>query len=131
MRLVATIAIGLAVAFGVGWFLGASGKSAIELQRRQQEERADLSEARALTLDGRVALSRSNFGDAVQRFNAARQIIERVQMRMRETNQPERAGQLEIALAHLKDAGRLSVGVDPNAPAAADEAIKAIESVRK
>jgi len=131
MRLLAAIVGGLIVAFGVGWFVGASGKSAIELERRQQDERADLSEARALTLEGRLALLRSNFGDATQRFNSARQVLERVQIKLRETNQPERAGQLEIALAHLRDAGRLSTALDATAQAAADEAVQAIRSSEK
>jgi hypothetical protein len=126
MKLVASIGVAVLLAFGLGWFLGASGKSTIELDRRQHEQRADLAEARGLVLEGRVALFQLNFGDAAKRFDSARAILERAQMRLRETGQAERAGQLEVALAHLKDAGRLAVALDPTAQSAAEQALQAI-----
>lgn len=128
MKLAASIVVTIALAFGVGWFLGSSGKSSVELQRRQQEERADLAEARALVLAGRLALLQSNFGDGARRFDAARAILERVQMKLRETGQAERAGRLEVALAHLKDAGRLALALDPAAQNAAEQALQAIRA---
>ena len=126
MKLSSAIVGAVLAALALGWFLGASGKSSIELQRRQEQQRADLAEAREAVLAGRVDLFQSNFGNAVKRFDAARLMLERVQLRLRETGQPDRAGQLEIVLAHLKDAGRLALALDANANAAADQALQAL-----
>lgn len=84
-------------------------------------------EARALVLEGRVSLFLVNFGDASARFTRAGEVVERLQGRLREAGQAERAGRLEIARAQLKDAQRLAVSVDQAAQNAASEALKAID----
>ena len=108
---------------------GASGRSEAEQARRAAAQRADLNEARALVLEGNVALFQSNFGDATKRFDAARAVVERIQTALRETGQAERAGRLEIALSHLRDAQRLAVSLDANARNAADAALQALASI--
>lgn len=124
------IVAAVVVAAGVaGWLYGASGRSDAEQARRAAVQRADINEARALVLEGNVALFQSNFGDATKRFDAARAAVERIQGALRETGQAERAGRLEIVLSHLRDAQRLAVALDANARTAADAAIQALSSI--
>ena len=111
-----------------GWMFGASGRSEVEQARRAAEDRADLNEARALVLEGNIAVFQLNFGDASKRFESARTAIERIQTALRETGQAERAGRLEVALSHLRDAQRLAVSLDGNARTAADAALQALAS---
>jgi hypothetical protein len=124
---IAWIALAVAVALGVGWVWGASGRSDREQARRAEEQRADLAEARAMILDGRVLLYQANFGTASRRFESAAALVEEVQRRLRESAQAERAGRLEIVLAHLRDAQSLAAAFDPGAHAAAEEAFTAIK----
>ncbi len=108
---------------------GASGRSEVEQARRAAVQQSDLHEARALVLEGNVALFLSNFGEATRRFESARGVIERIQAALRETGQAERAGRLEIVLSHLRDAQRLAVSLDANARNAADAALQALASI--
>jgi len=108
---------------------GASGRSEVEQARRAAVQRSDLNEARALVLEGTVALFQSNFGDATKRFDRARVAVERIQTALRETGQAEPAGRLEIVLSHLRDAQRLAVALDANARNAADAALQALASI--
>ena len=127
-----TIGIAAVIVLGAaasGWMYGASGRSEVEQSRRAAVQRADLNEARALVLEGNVALFQSNFGDATKRFDAARAAVERIQAALRETGQAERAGRLEIVLSHLRDAQRLAVALDANARNAADAALQALASI--
>lgn len=119
--------VGAVVVAGLGgWMIGASGRSAELQQKRAAEQRADLIEARSLIAEGRVSLFLSNFGDASQKFEAAIIVLERIQVQLRETAQAERAGRLEIAVAHVRDAQRLAASFDASAHTAAEEALKAI-----
>jgi hypothetical protein len=126
MKHVAWIAGAIIVVGLGGWMIGASGTSAREQDRRAAVQRADTIEARALILEGRVSLFLSNFGDASQKFEAAIVVLERIQTQLRETAQAERAGRLQIAIAHVRDAQRLAASFDAAAHAAADEALRAI-----
>jgi hypothetical protein len=123
-------ALALVVALAGGWTLGASGRSAFVQERRAAEDRALFAEARALALDGRVSLFLVNFGDASTRFEEAHAVVERLQAAMRETGQAERAGGLEIVLAQLRDAQRLSAALDQSAQHSAAEALKALDAAR-
>lgn len=118
--------IGAAVS---GWMYGASGRSDIEQARRAALDRADRQEARAIVLEGNVAIFQLNFGDAAKRYDAARVVVERMQAALRETGQAERAGRLEVVLSHLRDAQRLAVSLDANARGAADQALQALASI--
>jgi 2-oxo-4-hydroxy-4-carboxy--5-ureidoimidazoline (OHCU) decarboxylase len=121
--------LALTVVFAVGWFVGASGRSEIEQARRAATERAMFEEARALVADGRVKLFTINFGDASKRFESAKAVVTRLQTTLRESGQAERAGRLEIVLAHLRDAQRLAASVDASAQAAAEQAVTALDAV--
>lgn len=127
-RTIGIITVLVLAAAAAGWMYGASGRSEVEQARRDAVQQADLNEARALVLEGNVALFQSNFGDATKRFEAARVAVERMQSALRETGQAERAGRLEIALSHLKDAQRLAVSLDAKARTAAEAALAALAS---
>ena len=88
--------LALVVSFGVGWLSGASGRTAAELTQQQSDVRVALAEARAQVLEGRVSLFQINFGDASRQFDLARTTVERLQTRLREMGQAERAGRLQI-----------------------------------
>ena len=111
-----------------GWLYGASGRSDVETARRDAVERADISDARTAVLEGQLAVFQLNFGDAAKHFEQARVLTEGVQKSLRETGQAERAGRLEIALSHLRDAQRLAIALDANARDAASAALQALAS---
>ena len=124
-----TTGIALIVALamiGGGWLWGASGRSEAEQAQRAAESRADFAEARALLLEARVHLFTVNFGSAGRALDGARARITALQTRLREGAQAERAGQLEIVLAHVGDAGRLTLALDARAQNAVEGAIDAL-----
>jgi hypothetical protein len=126
-RAIGWVLVGVIVAFGSGWLIGGSGRSAAVEERRALEEQLELTRARALILDGRVSLFLVNFGDASTRFEEARAAVERLQTSLRETGQAERAGRLAIVLSHLNDAQRLAASLDQSSQHAAAEALRALE----
>jgi hypothetical protein len=128
LKSIGALVLALVVSFGVGWLSGASGRAAAEQQLAAAEERANFAQARALIGDGRVSLFLVNFGDASRRFEEARGVVERMQTKLRELGQAERAGRLEIALSHLRDAQRLAASLDSSAQGAAAEALRALGS---
>jgi len=126
-KLILVILAALVVTALGGWFAGASGRSVIELERNRSEMRAEFSEARALVLDGRVNLYQANFGNSIERFQNARNLIGRVQVKLREIGQVEQAGRLEIALSHLSDAQRAAAAFDTaKSQMAAEQAAQAL-----
>ena len=124
-----TTGIALIVALamiGGGWLWGASGRAEAERAQRAAESRADVAESRALLLEARVHLFTVNFGSAGRVLDDARARITALQTRLREAGQAERAGQLEIVLAHIGDAGRLTLALDARAQNAAEGALNAL-----
>jgi len=117
------------VTFAAGWLVGGSGRSAAELSAGRAAEQAGFLEARVLVLEGQVNLLQSRFGDARTRFAAAGRALERLQTRLRETGQAERAGQLQVALAYLGDAAEQAETYNPDARDAAEAALRVIEKV--
>jgi hypothetical protein len=131
LKAVAAIAALLVVAVFAGWFWGASGKAAVTAERRAFEERAEFAEARADLLDARSSLAASNFGDAAKFLEHARGLVVDLQSRFRETGQAERAGRVEIVLAEVRDAQRLTMALDRTAGDAAARAGLALAGVQK
>jgi hypothetical protein len=128
-RAYAWIALAVAVAVGLGWLVGVSGRATIALDLSHAEERGGFLEARALVLEGRVDLLLLNGGDAGRRFREAHAVVERVQTRFRESGQAERAGQLAIALGQLTEAEQLAGSGDGSAQNAAEAALRTLEFV--
>ena len=116
--------------FGVGWFIGASGRSAAVEERRAFEQQAAFAAARAHVLEGRVHLFQVNFGAASQQFDRGRTVIESLQTLLREQGDADRAGKLEIALARVREAQRLAIAVDASAQNVADEALRALDAAK-
>ena len=117
------------VALASIWIWAEPRTSAVDQERRRFEQRADYEAARAETLDGRVSLFLSNFGDASKHFEGARVALEHLQMMLREVGQAERAGRIEIVLSNVKDAQRLAAQLDANAQNAAAAALQALTAV--
>ena len=113
LRTVGGVALGVFLAFGSGWCVGASGRTSLALDLAQAGLRADVAEVRASALDARVSLSQSNFGDARRALQRASVIAERVQLRLRDVGQADRASGVQTAIAHLAEADRLSGALDP------------------
>jgi hypothetical protein len=120
----------LVLAFGIGWTFGASGRADIEMARGAADMRAEVLGARASILDARLSLLAHNFGDARQHFRRAREGAQRMQTRLRETGEAERAGRMAIVLAHINDADRMAGAMDPGAQVAAAEAVSALDAAR-
>jgi len=129
MKQFAWITLAVVVAFGAGWLVGGSGRSAAEVSAGRAIEQAGFLEARMLILDGQVRVSEMNFGDARERFEAARAAVERLQRRLRETGQAERAGLLEVAIGYLTEAAEKSAALDAGGGSAAEAALHTLEAV--
>lgn len=129
LKLAGWSALALAVVFGAGWLVGASGRAEVDQGRRDAEARADFAVARAYALEGRVSLFQSNFGQASRAFEVARAAAARVQTRLRQLGDAGRAGQLEVALVQLGEAQRLALALDGAAQAAAEQAVRVIDAV--
>jgi hypothetical protein len=128
LRSVGIIAGCLILAFGVGWYVGASGRSALSVQLNDSAVRADVAEARAAILDARLSLTVANFGDARRAVQRAQVFAERLQVRLRETGQSDRAGAMQNVITRLSDADRLSGALDASASDAAAEALRTLEA---
>ena len=122
------IALVVVAAFSAGWVVGASGRAAVALELGRAEERGSFLEARALVFEGRVDLL-VNEGNAGRRFAEAREVVERVQTRLRESGQAERAGQLAIALEQLNDAEQRAAAGDDSAQSVAETALQTLRFV--
>jgi hypothetical protein len=118
----------LILTFAVGWYVGASGHTALAVQLNDSAVRADVAEARAAILDARLSLTVANFGDARRAVQRAQVFAERLQVRLRETGQSDRAGAMQNVIARLSDADRLSGALDASASDAAAEALRTLEA---
>jgi hypothetical protein len=126
-----TLGIGVGcvvLAFGLGWYVGASGRAALANEVEQTTLRADAAEVRASIQDARLSLGDSNFGEARRAIQRARLLAQRVEARLRRLGQADRAGGVQAVIARLDDADRLSGSLDAGAAGAAAEALRTLES---
>ena len=128
LRTLGFVAAGVVVAFAAGWWTGASGRATALVEWSRAEIRADVAEVRAAVLDAQLSLAGSNFGDARRSLQRAHTIGTRLQDRLREAGQPDRAGQVGTVLTQLERADQLSGALDASAAAAAGEALRTLES---
>ena len=128
MRAFSFILLGGVVAFGVGWALGASGTSAVEEARDRYQLQSQVAHAEALLLGARVSLFETNFGDAGERLDRAGTWVADIQTRLREAGEPERAGQLEVVGAQIRDAALLARQFDGAAQTAVDGALAGLRA---
>jgi hypothetical protein len=127
-KFVGVILLAILAAAGVGWMAGRSSLSVAEQQRARAEMRAEFADARAAILDARVNLFESNFGNAIEACQNARNRIGQIQTQLRAIGQPDQAGRLEIANTHLSDAQHLAAAFDRGAQDAAAQALKALDA---
>ena len=73
---VAVMLVSVAIAFGVGWFLGSSGQEELERQAQSATRQARLLEARRRLDLTHVALEQRNFGIAEAHLRAAAQKLD-------------------------------------------------------
>lgn len=116
------------VAFGAGWCTGTSGRTAVAVQLSDATIRADVAEVRAAILDARLSLSQANFGDARRAVQRAQSVADRLQGRLRESGQQDRAGAMTAVVTRLSDADRLSGALDATASDAAADALRMLET---
>lgn len=128
LKVLGIIAGGVLLAFGTGWCTGASSRTELAVQLNDTTIRADVAEVRASILDARLSLLQSNFGDARRAVQRAQAIADRLQVRLRETGQTDRAGAMETVITRLADADRLSGALDATASDAAAEALRTLEA---
>jgi hypothetical protein len=129
LKLIGAAVLAIVVAFGVGWVMGQSGRSALERDRQTLQLQAEQAQARALIYEARVELFLVNFGNASRRLEEARAVVETMQRRLRESGAAERAGRLEIVLGHIRDAQRLAGSLDAAAQNASAEAGQALAGI--
>lgn len=116
------------LAFLLGWYVGASGRTALSLQLSQTTLAADATEVRASLLDARLSLAQSNFGDARRAIQRAQGAAQRVETRLRDLGQADRAAAAQTVLAHLGEADRLAAALDPGADQAVTLALRTLEA---
>jgi hypothetical protein len=123
MRGFSVVLLAVAVAFGAGWLLGASGRSTLEQERDYHLLRSQVLEAETLMLAARVSLFETNFGEAGERLDRALDLVTVVQTRLRERGEAERAGRLEVVAGRIRDASQLARQFDGAAQGSIDAAI--------
>jgi hypothetical protein len=121
----------LAVALGVGYWWGASGRSTAEGALGGVQQQLDLAQARGRILQARVSLYNVNFGDAQRELDDAKGPLTRARDRAQEQGTKAAADALTAALGHVQEAQRLAGRLDQSANSRANEALKAIESATK
>ena len=108
MTKVIAVAVALLVVASGAWLWCASGRSAMARALQSSELRADLLDARASTLDARVAIYSVNFGEASRHLEDARGLLRRADKRLNALGLTDEVKQLQTALAGIDDAQRLT-----------------------
>lgn len=122
-------ALALVVALGIGWVAGASGKAAVDRERRRIEMQLHFETARASVLDGRLTLVGNDYQRASESFGTAVAELETLQRMLRELSQAELAGRIEIVVAHIKAARDAAAVQNANAWSSADAALQALKGI--
>jgi hypothetical protein len=102
-KLILRIGLALLLAVGVGWVLGASGRSNSDRALQIADLRAELLEGRAAVLDARLDIYSVNFGNASRHFEAARTALRAANSRLMSLKRTEDAKSLEAALTRIGD----------------------------
>lgn len=123
------MALALIVALGAGWVWGASGKAAVDLERRHMEERVHFETARANLLEARLTLVGNDYQRAGVLFSDAVTELETLQRMLRELSQAELAGRFEVVVSHAKTARDAAAAQNANAWGAADAALQALKGI--
>jgi hypothetical protein len=128
-KLIVGIGVALLVAFGIGWSVGASGKSGISRALETAELRDSLLEGRGAVLQARVDIYNVNFGDASRHLEAARTAVHAAAARLTDLGRPDDAKRLDLALTKIDDAQRMAGKLNQDANALAAQATTTINEV--
>lgn len=128
-KLILRIGLALLVAVGVGWVLGASGRSNSDRALQIADLRAELLEGRAAVLDARLDIYSVNFGNASRHFEAARTALRAANARLMSLRRTEDAKSLEAALTRIDEAQRAAGQLNQDANALAADAAETIGDV--
>jgi hypothetical protein len=129
MKRVLGIGVALLVALGVGWVWGAAGRSAVTHALQIAELRESLLEGRGAVLDARLDIYSVNFGDASRHLEAARTALHAASPRLKDLGRQEDEKRLELALARIDEAQRMTGKLNQDANALAADAAKAINDM--
>lgn len=121
-KLILGIGVALLVAVGVGWVLGASGRSNSERALQIADLRGDLLEGRAAVLDARLDIYSVNFGNASAHLEAARTALRAADQKLMKLGRTEDAKSLESALTRIDEAQRAAGQLNQSANALAADA---------
>jgi len=123
------VALALVVALGAGWVWGASGKAAVDRERRRVEMQLHFETAPSGLPAGRLTLVGNDYARAGASFGAAVTELETLQRMLRELSQAELAGRIEIVVANVKAARDAAAAQNANAWSAADAALQALKGI--
>ncbi|MBA2355684.1 MAG: hypothetical protein H0V80_13585 [Acidobacteria bacterium] len=118
-RLWGQVAIGVLVGAFMGVLFGWYQAYPAQVSRDRAMLRLRLSEARVRTLDARVALSRSNFGDATGHVREALRLLDAFKTDGADDLPPNEAAKIDQAAQALREAQGLFPNTDPGTAAAA------------
>jgi len=131
LKLAGGVAIALALAFGVGWVLGASGRAELRDQLRASELRAHISEIRARLYASRVELTSLNFGAAAQDLEATKASLTALSALYERDGDTDRVTRLQKVREAAEQGRRLAAQVNQAAQSDVQRALNAFdEAVR-
>jgi hypothetical protein len=125
-RIVILAGVALAVALGVGYAMGGSGRFTLQHALDDARGQLDLADARGHLLEARVSLYNVNFGDASRHFEESKGPLRRVRERFQRVGKNAAAGSIAAALEHAEEGQRLAGKLDQAANAKANDALEAI-----
>jgi hypothetical protein len=117
------------IAVLAGYFWGAAGRRTAEREVQGVTLRVDLLEARGALLAARVDLYNVNFGNASRHLQEALDLLRPASTRLKENGRAADAQRLDVALARIEEAQRLTGKLDQGANARAGDAAAAIDEI--
>jgi hypothetical protein len=117
------------IAVLAGYFWGAAGRRTAEREVQGVTLRVDLLEARGALLAARVDLYNVNFGNASRHLQEALDLLRPASTRLKEIGRAADAQRLDVALARIEEAQRLTGKLDQGANARAGDAAAAIDEI--
>jgi hypothetical protein len=120
----------LIVVFGIGYALGASGRSASEQALAGTEQQIDVATARGLLLSARVSLYNVNFGDAQRQLQDALAPLERVRQRFQKDGNENAIASVTAAIQHTQQAQTMAGKLDQGANTEAAQALQSLDAAK-
>jgi hypothetical protein len=129
LKLVLGVALGILLAFLVGWFWGRSGQRDLERQIEAAQLRMSLADARAKVLQARVDVFSVNFGNASRNLEAAKTPIRASVSGLERAGSGDLAQMATQALTRIDEAQRQAGALDQGANTTAEGAATALSEI--